>query len=89
MLKTLKKQGVTSLSKVSIDASRYRGHGWSLGQVWNDHGICLRCLENPSMGDPLACLTLQVACIETIGFPCELIMCAKVVSDIDNLLSIR
>lgn len=40
LLLDLKKQGVTKLSRVQIDASRYRGHAWGLGQVWNDHGIC-------------------------------------------------
>jgi D-alanyl-D-alanine carboxypeptidase/D-alanyl-D-alanine-endopeptidase (penicillin-binding protein 4) len=40
LLLGLRKQGVTKLTRVQIDASRYQGHAWGLGQVWNDHGIC-------------------------------------------------
>ena len=40
LLLELQKQGVKKLDKVTIEASRYQGHAWGLGQVWNDHGIC-------------------------------------------------
>ncbi|WP_438462351.1 D-alanyl-D-alanine carboxypeptidase/D-alanyl-D-alanine endopeptidase [Marinomonas sp. PE14-40] len=49
LLMTLSKAGVKKLDKVEIDASRYQGHAWSLGQVWNDHGICFAAPTSAAM----------------------------------------
>ncbi len=49
LLLNLRKQGVTQLDSVQIDASRYQGHAWSLGQVWNDHGICFAAPTGAAM----------------------------------------
>ncbi|KJZ15868.1 hypothetical protein TW85_02980 [Marinomonas sp. S3726] len=49
LLMTLAKAGVKKLDKVEIDASRYQGHAWSLGQVWNDHGICFAAPTSAAM----------------------------------------
>lgn len=49
LLLELRKQGVTQLDSVQIDASRYQGHAWGLGQVWNDHGICFAAPTGAAM----------------------------------------
>lgn len=49
LLLNLRKQGVTKLDKVDIDASRYQGHAWGIGQVWNDHGICFAAPTGAAM----------------------------------------
>jgi len=49
LLLNLRKKGVTQLDSVQIDASRYQGHAWSLGQVWNDHGICFAAPTGAAM----------------------------------------
>jgi D-alanyl-D-alanine carboxypeptidase/D-alanyl-D-alanine-endopeptidase (penicillin-binding protein 4) len=40
LLVQLKSQGVRTVNDLLVDTSSYVGHQWSLGQVWNDHGIC-------------------------------------------------
>lgn len=40
LISKLKRQGITKIRHFQIDDSRYGGHQWGLGQVWNDHGIC-------------------------------------------------
>lgn len=40
LLKQVKQSGVKNVSVLELDVSRYSGHQWAVGQVWNDHGIC-------------------------------------------------
>ncbi|TBR43789.1 D-alanyl-D-alanine carboxypeptidase/D-alanyl-D-alanine-endopeptidase [Marinomonas agarivorans] len=40
LLKQVKQSGVKKVTSLAIDVSRYSGHQWAVGQVWNDHGIC-------------------------------------------------
>ena len=49
LLLNLRKQGVSKLDQIDIDASRYQGHAWGLGQVWNDHGICFAAPTGAAM----------------------------------------
>ncbi|WP_131913479.1 D-alanyl-D-alanine carboxypeptidase/D-alanyl-D-alanine endopeptidase [Celerinatantimonas diazotrophica] len=47
----LKRLGITQIRHFQIDDSRYGGHQWGLGQVWNDHGICFAAPINAAIVD--------------------------------------
>lgn len=47
----LKGLGITHVRRFQIDDSRYGGHQWGIGQVWNDHGICFAAPINAAIVD--------------------------------------